>query len=80
MNENDSPLESRWQAAGGGEVVFDPAAHPAAHDAAHDAADDPALSDELLRIEQAPLPERASTYTRLQEQLRLRLENADRDR
>ncbi|PPF14749.1 hypothetical protein C5C31_06765 [Rathayibacter rathayi] len=76
MNENDSPLESRWQAAGGGEVVSD----PAAHGAAHDAADDPALSDELLRIEQAPLPERASTYTRLQEQLRLRLENADRDR
>ena len=37
-------------------------------------------SDELLRIEQAALDKRAAGYVQLQEQLRIRLENADRDR
>lgn len=38
------------------------------------------LTGELLRIEQTPLGERAAGYLLLQEQLRVRLENADRDR
>ncbi|PPI02961.1 hypothetical protein C5C56_00005 [Rathayibacter sp. AY1D1] len=45
-----------------------------------DAVEEHVLSDELLRIEQAALNERAAGYVQLQEQLRIRLENADRDR
>ncbi|PPF27257.1 MULTISPECIES: hypothetical protein [unclassified Rathayibacter] len=45
-----------------------------------DAVEEHVLSDELLRIEQTPLNERAAGYVQLQEQLRIRLENADRDR
>ncbi|PPH09591.1 hypothetical protein C5C71_11290 [Rathayibacter sp. AY1C1] len=45
-----------------------------------DVVEEHVLSDELLRIEQTALDKRAAGYVQLQEQLRIRLENADRDR
>ncbi|KZX19745.1 hypothetical protein [Rathayibacter tanaceti] len=38
------------------------------------------LTDALLVIEEQPLAARSSEYSRLQEHLRRRLENADRER
>ncbi|PPF31252.1 hypothetical protein C5C18_06690 [Rathayibacter tritici] len=68
MSEFNAPSRSESTPTSSDEVADDGATY------------DAVPSRELLRIEQAPLPERASGYTRLQEQLRLRLENADRDR
>ncbi|PPH45926.1 hypothetical protein C5D09_09720 [Rathayibacter sp. AY1C9] len=45
-----------------------------------DVVEEHVLSDELLRLEQTALDKRAAGYVQLQEQLHIRLENADRDR